>query len=49
LLTTWKVEQDPNADWSGWSDFLAEVGPLPNGVDHLAVAALSDGRLELGG
>ena len=47
LQTTWKVDTDPNANWSGWSDFLAEVGPLANGVGNAAVAPLPDGRLEL--
>ena len=40
LFTTWKVDTDPNANWSGWSDFLAEVGPLPGGAAQVAVAAL---------
>jgi hypothetical protein len=47
LVTTWKLTTDPNADWAGWSDFLAEVGPLPGAVTSVAVASLSDGRLEL--
>jgi hypothetical protein len=38
---------DPNANWSGWHDFLAEVGGLPAGADSVAVAPLSDGRLKL--
>jgi hypothetical protein len=25
FFSTWKVSTDPNADWSGWSDFSAEV------------------------
>ena len=47
LYTTWKTQADPNATWTGWSDFLAEVGPLPAGIAQLAVAPLTDGRLEL--
>jgi hypothetical protein len=47
LWTTWKLTTDPNANWSGWSDFLAEVGPIAAGVRDVAVAPLSDGRLEL--
>ncbi len=47
LFTSWKLTTDPNADWSGWSDFLAEVGPVPGGVASIAVAPLADGRLEL--
>ena len=47
LQTTWKVDTDPNANWSGWSDFLAEVGALTNGATDLCVAPLPDGRLEL--
>lgn len=47
VFTTWKTQTDPNANWSGWSDFLAEVGPLPASVVDAAVAPLSDGRLEL--
>jgi hypothetical protein len=47
LFTTWKLNNDPNADWAGWSDFLAEVGPLPGAVTGVAVAPLSDGSLEL--
>ena len=47
LVTTWKQTTDPDADWAGSSDFLAEVGALPGAVTAVAVAALSDGRLEL--
>ena len=47
LFTAWQTQTDPNAAWSGWSDFLAEVGPIAAGVAHVAVAPLSDGRLEL--
>src|SRR5438034_1118427 len=47
LFSTWKVDTDPNAAWSGWDDFLAEVGPLPADVNQVAVAPLPDGRLEL--
>ncbi|MEH2539201.1 FAD-binding protein [Bradyrhizobium sp. AZCC 1699] len=47
LFTTWKATTDPNADWAPWVDFLAEVGGLPEGVAQVAVAPLSDGRLEL--
>jgi hypothetical protein len=47
LFTTWKVDTDANAEWSPWSDFLAEVGPLPSAAVAVAVAPLSDGRLEL--
>ena len=47
LLSTWKAFTDPDAAWTPWADFLAEVGPLANGARQLAVAPLSDGRLEL--
>ncbi len=51
LLTTWKTTTDPNADWVPWWDFLAagsgNPGPLPNGARQVAVAPLSDERLEL--
>ena len=47
LFSTWKLDTDPNADWASWSDFLAEVGPLPRAVTDVAVAPLSDRRLEL--
>jgi hypothetical protein len=47
LLSTWKTTTDPNANWTPWADFLAEVGPLANGARQLAVAPLPDGRLEL--
>ena len=47
LFTTWKVSTVPNAGWAPWTDFLAEVGSLPNGVQQVAVAPLPDGRLEL--
>jgi hypothetical protein len=47
LFTTWKTTTDPNATWTPWSDFLAEVGPLAGGARQVAVAPLSDGRLEL--
>jgi polysaccharide lyase-like protein len=47
LSTTWKLDPDPNANWSPWADFIAEVGALPTGVQQVAVAPLSDGRLEL--
>lgn len=48
LWTTWKVDPSPGANWSSpWTDFLAEVGGLPSGVNRVAVAPLSDGRLEL--
>jgi hypothetical protein len=47
LSTTWKTAVDPDAAWTSWSDFLAEVGPLPSTVTDVAVAPLSDGRLEL--
>ena len=47
LFTTWKVSAAPNAGWAPWSDFLAEVGSLPNGVQQAAVAPLPGGRLEL--
>ena len=47
LLTTWQTQTDPNIAWTGWIDFLAKVGLLPASVAHVAVAPLSDGRLEL--
>src|SRR5205823_6385599 len=47
LWSTWKTTTDPNATWTGWADFLGEVGPLANGARQLAVAPLPDGRLEL--
>jgi len=47
LFSTWKTTTDPNATWSGWADFNAEVGPLPAAVTALAVAPLPGGRLEL--
>lgn len=47
LLTTWKTQTNANANWSVWSSFLAEVGPITTGVAHVAVAPLPDGRLEL--
>jgi hypothetical protein len=47
LLSTWKTTTDPNASWTPWADFLAEVGPLANGARQLAVAPLPDERLEL--
>jgi len=47
LLTTWKATTNADASWRDWSDFLGEVGPLPGGVTALAVAPLSDKRLEL--
>jgi hypothetical protein len=25
LWSTWKTTTDPNANWSGWADFLAEI------------------------
>ena len=46
LFTTWKVTTDPNAGWAPWADFLVEV-PLAAQVQQVAVAPLSDGRLEL--
>lgn len=47
LLTTWKETTDPDANWTAWSDFLHETGPVPEGVHQVAVATLPDGRLEL--
>jgi hypothetical protein len=47
LFSTWQTSLDADAVWSGWNDFLLEVGPLPGGATSLAVAALADGRLEL--
>jgi hypothetical protein len=47
LFTTWQTTIDPNAAWAPWSDFLAEVGALAAGARGVAVAPLSDGRLEL--
>ena len=47
LSTTWKVSAQPNANWSPWENFLAEVGALPAGARQVAVATLPDGRLEL--
>ncbi|MBX3668688.1 MAG: hypothetical protein KF778_09835 [Rhodocyclaceae bacterium] len=47
LFSTWKLDTDPNADWASWSDFLSEVGPLPRAITDVAVAPLSDRRLEL--
>ena len=47
LLTSWKLTADPNADWVPWADFLAEAGAIPAGVSQVAVAALSDERLQL--
>jgi len=47
LFSTWKTTTDPNATWSGWADFNAEVGALPAAVSALTVAPLTDGRLEL--
>jgi hypothetical protein len=47
LFSTWKTALDPNALWTILSDFLAEVGPIGAGVRDVAVAPLSDGRLEL--
>ena len=47
LWVTSKVDADPNAAWSAWVDFLVEVGPLPALPQQVAVAPLSDGRLEL--
>ena len=47
LFTSWKTHTDPNAGWTAWSDFQAEVGAVQSGVSHVAVAPLSDGRLEL--
>jgi hypothetical protein len=46
LFSTWKVSTDPNADWAPWFDFLAYRGGLPAGVQQVAIAPLSDGRLE---
>jgi hypothetical protein len=47
LWTTWKTTSAPNATWSPWVDFLAEVGPLPGGVQHVSVGPLADRRLQL--
>lgn len=48
LFTTWKVTSDPNAAWEApWWNFQNDVTGLPSGARHLAVAPLSDGRLEL--
>jgi hypothetical protein len=47
LFSTWKTTTDPNGNWSGWADFIAEVGALPAAVTALTVAPLPDGRLEL--
>jgi hypothetical protein len=47
LFTTWKLTADPNAAWAApWWDFLSEVTGL-SAARYLAVAPLSDGRLEL--
>lgn len=47
LSSTWKTTTNPNATWTALVDFLAEVGPLPAGARQVAVAPLSDERLEL--
>ena len=47
LFSSWKVDTDPNANWTPWADFAADAGPLANGARQVAVAPLSDGRLEL--
>jgi hypothetical protein len=47
LWTCWKVDSTPGANWTGWADFLAEVGAIPAGVANVAVAPLSNGALEL--
>jgi hypothetical protein len=46
LFSTWKLTTDPNADWASWFDFLAYRPGLPAGVQQVAMAPLSDGRLE---
>jgi hypothetical protein len=47
IYASWKTSDDPNAGWSPWSDFYGEVGGLAAGARSLAVAPLTDGRLEL--
>jgi hypothetical protein len=47
LWSCWKVTTDPSAGWTRWSNFLAAVGGLPVGARQVAVAPLSDGRLQL--
>jgi len=47
VSTSWKTSTDPNAGWTSPTDFLESVGPLPTGCAQIAVAPLSDGRLQL--
>jgi predicted acylesterase/phospholipase RssA len=47
LFSTWQTTTDPDSDWTGWEDFTVEVGALPAAVTALALAPLSDGRLQL--
>lgn len=51
MFTTWKATTHPDADWVPWWNFLASSnglpGPLPAGAIDLAVAPLSDKRLEV--
>jgi pimeloyl-ACP methyl ester carboxylesterase len=45
LFSTWKVSADPDAEWAPWFDFLAYRGGLPGGVQQVAMAPMSDGRV----
>jgi hypothetical protein len=47
LSTTWKTTTNPDANWVPWADALGETGPLPAAAAQVAVAPLSDGRLQL--
>ena len=47
ILSSRKVNAGANADWTDLDNFLIDVGPLPAAAAHVAVAPLSDGRLEL--
>lgn len=46
VFSTWKTSVDSNADWAPWFDFLAYRGALPAAAEQVAMARLSDGRLE---
>ena len=47
LFVTWKTTTNPNSAWAPWASVFAESGWLPGGARELAVAPLSDGRLQL--
>jgi hypothetical protein len=46
LSSTWKLTTDSRSDWAPWFDFLAYRGALPAAVREVAMAPLSDGRLQ---